>query len=147
MSTITDILNAPSTGLLPYLDTTLEGDWGRFLIHPYNFGTQSLQSGFRLRDVRTKMNGEIPHVTQGIIAGRMIVVTDAVQSQIDAALLAQAIDRTISHWSRCKCPGLISPVTDFSGTLAIAQDRNISSQNPNGWWAIVIRSFEIQYWG
>lgn len=144
---IIQIFTDTNTGLLPYLEANL-GDYRRFLLRPYNFGNASLQAGFRLRDFSETIEAPGSKATSvGILLGQMIAITDPVASQLQAAELAATIDAHVYHWGQCVCPGLSAPITNFSGSLGITQDRGISSENPNGWWAVVIRSFSISFYG
>lgn len=147
MADFTDILNHSTTGLLPYLDTQLTGDYSRFLIRPYAFGSASLQSGFRLRDRSVTYSGEQSEVRQGVLIGKMLVIqpNQPIVSQTAAVQLARDIDRIVWHWSACICPGLLNQIENFTGTIAIEALRGVSSDQPNALWSVVIRSFEIQY--
>lgn len=145
MSRIENIINHPSTGMLPYLNSKLEGNYSRFLIRPFAFGSTDLKSGFRLRDYASTVEGDRVSARVGVLVGKVITLTDSVISPIRGAELARDIDAAIHHWSKCICPSLSAPVAQFTGAIAPTQDRNITSENPNGWWIAVIRSFEIEF--
>ena len=143
MATIANILNAPNTGLIPYLEARLATNWNRFQLRNWTFiDTDDNSSGFRLRESVTQQESYDKFIaTWTITLGKVITMDDPTLSQVAGGQLREELDNAIIHWSSGVCRLLSAPVSRITGMNDIEQNRRVSSENPGAWNIFVVREF------
>lgn len=147
-SKIRTILTHPEDGLIPFLERSLQADWSRWQIKPWNFKDSLFidgGAGYRLTDVSSENNLSEIIVSQTITLGKTIIVEDHADAMILAAELQMTLDLLIHDWNKCHGEW-VDPITTIDGAIfGPQQDTALSSGVPNSWAIAVIRSFELKY--
>jgi hypothetical protein len=146
---IESIISHPDTGLIPFLEETLDGNWNRFFIKPW-FPKSSLprECGYRFREASSVVEDDKRKVTQVVALGRVFFMEDHTEAVLEGLKLQNDIDEAILHWSKYRCPWLLGSVESFEGGgLGPEQNTSISSDHPYAWAVYVIRYFSISYYG
>jgi hypothetical protein len=148
LATIADIINQPTTGLIPYLTARLAVNWNRYQLRDWAFiDTDDNTSGFRLREGTTQQETWDKYiVTWTITLGKVISIDDPTLSQVLGGQLREEIDQAIIHWASGVRRDLIGGVTRITGMNDIEQNRRVSSENPGAWDIFVVREFEFSYY-
>jgi len=138
-SNLQSVLLDPNSGLIPYLDATLDGQYRRLQVRSWSFDSTSDQrSGFRVREARSESDGAGNlFTTYSIVIGRIFPITEGINGSIAAADLQVSLDKTIQEWSQCKAIGLRSEILEFNGAIFPRQDAS------KAWFEVVVRSFEM----
>jgi hypothetical protein len=143
------ILIEPDTGLIPFLDNTLGGNWNRFHLKPW-FPRSTLgdrECGYRLREASSVVEGDSRRIEQVMVIGKIFFIEDFTEAMIEALRLQNDMDDAVMHWAR-GCSYLLGAVQEFQGTaFGPEQNKNIPGDRPNAWAVNVIRQFSFQYYG
>jgi hypothetical protein len=143
------IISHAETGLIPFLEDTLDGNWNRFFIKPwFPKSTLPRDCGYRFREASSVIEGDFRKITQMVALGRVFFMEDHTESVIEGVRLQNDMDAAIFHWSKYRCSWLLGPVEGFEGgPLGPEANNNISSERPYAWSVYVIRYFSFSYYG
>ena len=139
------VYDAPD-GLVPYLESTLGGEWGQFQLRRYG-QLQGIRPG---RDsVQTLGKHTIArNVTQALTIGFIIAVNnlDPDSSIKMAVTFRDAIDSAILTWQSTKAVGLLrEDIDQITGITDLEQAKGQASSTQGCWNIVCVREFDIVY--
>lgn len=145
VTTADKILYDSETGLLPYVQTRMSADYAKWQVKSYSFGTDST-TGFRVRDGRTRFDGNQRITTESVIFGAAIQATAITGETILAArTLRDNLIEAIFEWSECHCPALTSSVTEFNHSISHETLQGVPSGTSRAFWTVVLVRFDIEF--
>jgi hypothetical protein len=146
LTDIRTVLFDPDVGLFPYLEQVLEQNFHRYQIRRWFPGNdpENETAGFRLRDGTTKNESDDLKISSIVTIGKVLTVTDQVESQLVGEEIRVCIDQAIVEWSRC-VGRYVDEVLEITGAPYIEQDPNQDSGNEGAWSIYVIREFTLTY--
>jgi hypothetical protein len=143
------ILICPDSGLIPFLDNTLGGNWNRFHIKPWfpRSTAGDREVGYRLRESTSVVEGDSRRTEQVMVIGKIFFLEDFTEGMVEAVRLQNDLDDAVKHWSKT-CPYLLGAVEEFQGTaFGPEQNKNISGDREYAWAVNIIRQFSFSYYG
>ena len=135
-----------TTGLIPYLETTLGGDWGQFQLRRYG-QLQGLRLGRDTVEPLAKYT-TARSVTQAITIGFIVTIDnlDVDTSQKQAAAFRDAIDRAVLDWAAIAAVGLLGDdISQITGIVNLEQAKGQASNTQGCWNITCVREFDVVY--
>jgi len=147
-TTVADkVLYDAQSGLLPYVNLKMGGDYAKWQVKNYSFGTDST-TGYRVRDGRTVVEGTHQTKTESLIIGAILQETAITDEVILAArTIRDNLVTYINEWSECRCPYLMQPVTEFDHSISHETLQGIPATTVKSFWTIVLVRFSITFKG
>ena len=142
MTTFANVFYDTPNGLVPYLESTLAGDWSKFQLRRID----SITQGFRPVDDSVQLFGKYQRdriVTQSVRLGWMIDVNNTTPDSTVATAMAfrDSIDSAIFQWRNTAGEGLVAgDILAISGSYSFTQ-----RQNATGWIIAIVREFDVPY--
>lgn len=134
------------TGLIPYLEAELGGDWGQFQLRRYG----QLQ-GMRIGRDSVQPLGKhaiARNITQSLTIGFIITINnlDPDSSIKLSVAFRDAIDSAILEWQSTKAVGLLrKDIDQITGITDLEQAKGQASNTQGCWNIVCVREFDIVY--
>jgi hypothetical protein len=145
VTTADKVLYDSTTGLLPFVQSRMAADYAKWQVKSYSFGTDPT-TGFRVRDGRTRYEGNQRITTESVIFGASIQATAITGETILAArTLRDNLIEAIHEWSKCKCPALLMPVDEFNHSISHETLQGVPSGTSRAFWTVVLVRFDIEF--